>query len=67
MSFTVTDAFVQQFTGNVSFIAQQTKSRIRPTVVEDEITGEASYLEQVAPTAAAGSAHPATMYSGYRS
>jgi len=52
MSFTVTDAFVQQFTGNVSFIAQQTKSRIRPTVVEDEITGEASYLEQVAPTAA---------------
>lgn len=52
MSFQVTDAFVQQFTGNVGFLAQQTDSRLRGTVVEDAITGEAAYLEQLAPTAA---------------
>jgi hypothetical protein len=52
MSFTVTDAFVQQFTGNVAFLAQQTKSRLRKTITEDTITGEAAYMEQVAPTAA---------------
>ncbi len=52
MSFTVTDAFVQQFTGNVRLLAQQTASRLRSTVVEDSITGEAAYMEQVAPTTA---------------
>lgn len=52
MSFTVTDAFVQQFTGNVSFLAQQKKSRLRGTILEDNLTGEKSYLEQLAPTAA---------------
>ncbi len=52
MSFTVTDAFTQQFTGNVSYLAQQQKSRLRNTVIEDNITGEAAYLEQLAPTAA---------------
>lgn len=52
MSFTVTDAFVQQFTGNVSLLAQQLMSRLRPTIIEDQITGEAAYLEQLAPTAA---------------
>lgn len=50
MSFTITDAFVQQFTGNVQFLAQQMDSRLRPTVVEDQITGEAAYMEQLAPT-----------------
>lgn len=52
MSFTVTDAFVQQFAGNIRLLAQQSKSRLRKTVFEDTITGEAAYLEQVAPTAA---------------
>jgi hypothetical protein len=52
MSFTVTDAFVQQFTGNVRFLAQQTKSRLADTVITDNITGESAYMEQVAPTAA---------------
>ena len=50
MSFTVTDAFVQQFTGNVRYLAQQKASRLRPTVVEDTITGEAAFMEQLAPT-----------------
>lgn len=52
MSFTVTDAFVQQFTGNVRFLAQQKDSRLRRTVIEDTIVGEAQYLEQLAPTTA---------------
>jgi hypothetical protein len=52
MSFTVTDAFVQQFRGNVFYLAQQEATRLRPTVIEDTITGEAAYLEQLAPTAA---------------
>lgn len=52
MSFSVTDAFVQQFSGNVHFIAQQRAARLRRCVTEDTITGEAAYLEQLAPTAA---------------
>lgn len=52
MSFTITDAFVQQFSGNVRYLAQQRVSRLRSTVVEDTITGESAYLEQVAPTSA---------------
>lgn len=52
MSFQVTDAFVQQFTGNVAYLAQQAQSRLRGRTLEDMITGESAYLEQVAPTAA---------------
>lgn len=52
MSFTVTDAFVQQFTGNVHFLAQQGDSRLRSAVLEDTITGESAYMEQMAPTVA---------------
>jgi hypothetical protein len=52
MSFQVTDAFVQQFTGNVALLAQQSVSRLRGRVIEDMITGESAYLEQVAATAA---------------
>lgn len=52
MSFSVTDAFVQQFTGNVRELAQQREARLRRTLLEDTITGESAYLEQLAPTAA---------------
>jgi hypothetical protein len=52
MSFTVTDAMVQQFSGNIRLLAQQQMSRLRPCVLEDTITGEASYMEQIAPTQA---------------
>ena len=52
MSFYVTDAFVQQFTGNVSYLAQQSQSRIRGKVLEDQITGESAFMEQLAPTTA---------------
>ena len=50
MSFTVTDAFVQQFSGNIRFLAQQKKARLRGRVIEDQITGESAYMEQLAPT-----------------
>lgn len=52
MSFTVTDAMVLAFTSNVRFLAQQKYSRLRPCMIEDSITGEAAYMEQVAPTGA---------------
>ena len=52
MSFTVTNAFVQQFSGNVIHLAQQVESRFRGKVMEDMIQGESAYMEQVAPTAA---------------
>ena len=52
MSFTVTDAFVQQFSGNVRHLAQQMNARLRGKVLEDQIHGEAAYVEQLAPTTA---------------
>lgn len=52
MSFTVTDAFVQNFSGNVRFLAQQGRSRLRYRVITDTLTGESAYMEQVAPTEA---------------
>jgi hypothetical protein len=52
MSFTVTDAFIQQFSGNIRLNAQQGKSRFRGCVIEDTISAESAYLEQVAPSAA---------------
>ena len=52
MSFSVTDAFVQQFTGNVRFLAQQMQARLSMAVITDNITGESAYMEQLAPTAA---------------
>jgi hypothetical protein len=52
VSFTVTDAMVLAFSSNVRFLAQQKYSRFRPCLMEDNITGEAAYMEQVAPTGA---------------
>lgn len=52
MSFTIPEAFVQQFGANVLHLAQQRASRLRGMVYEDTITGEAAYLEQLAPTGA---------------
>jgi hypothetical protein len=52
MSFTVTDAMVQQFGSNVRHVAQQAVSRLRGKVFEENITGESAYMEQMAPTTA---------------
>lgn len=52
MSFTVTDAMVQQFGSNVRHLAQQSEARLRGKVIEEQITGDSAYLEQMAPTAA---------------
>lgn len=47
MSFQITTAFVQQFSGNVRMLAQQMTARLRGKVLEDNITGESAYMEQV--------------------
>lgn len=52
MSFTITDGFVQQFTGSVRMLAQQDNSRLRGKVLEDSVTGDSAYFDQLAPTAA---------------
>lgn len=52
MSFTIPDAWVQTFTTNLRHLAQQKDARLRPCVIEDQIHGEAGYMEQLAPTAA---------------
>jgi hypothetical protein len=52
MSFTITDAFVQQFSSNIHMLAQQRKSRLRGRVLEENITGDSAYMEQLAPTTA---------------
>jgi hypothetical protein len=52
MSFTITDAFVQQFTGAIHLVAQQETSRLEGCVRVDMMTGEAAYFEQLGATAA---------------
>lgn len=52
MSFTVTDSFIQDFSGTVRFLAQQREARLEKTCIVDQVTGESAYLEQLAPTAA---------------
>lgn len=52
MSFSVTTAFVQQFSGAIRSIGQQMDSRLERTVIKDNIRGDRSYMEQIAPTAA---------------
>lgn len=52
MSFTVTDAMVAAYSGNVRMLAQQEKARMRGKSIQDNIVGEDAFLEQVAPTAA---------------
>lgn len=52
MSFTIPEANVIAFGANVSHLAQQVRSRFRNLVYSDTITGEAAYIEQLAPTAA---------------
>lgn len=52
MSFAITDAFVQQFQSNVTHVAQQGNSRLRGKVLEEPITGESAYMEQMGATSA---------------
>lgn len=52
MSFTVSNAFVQQFSGNLRFLAQQGTARLRDKVIEQPMTGESDFMEQLAPTSA---------------
>lgn len=52
MSFTVNDAFSQQFRGTIMLVAQQQKARLSRCVLDDDMTGESMYFEQLAVTSA---------------
>lgn len=53
MSFEVTTAFVQQYSGNVQHLVQQKGSRLRRAVrVESGIVGETAYFDQIGTVAA---------------
>lgn len=47
MSFQITTAFVQQYKDNVMMLVQQKGSRLRGTVMEEQITGRFGYFEQI--------------------
>jgi capsid protein len=50
MSQLITQAFVQQFKGNVVMLYQQRDSKLAGTVREEGITGDAHYFERLGPT-----------------
>ena len=52
MSNQITAAFVQQFSDNLIMLAQQRGSRLRDTVFNKVITGDAAYFERIGPTSA---------------
>ena len=52
MSTQVTTAFVQQFSNNITMLAQQSGSRLRGAVSEEGVTGEKAFFDQVSAVAA---------------
>lgn len=50
MTGEITTAFVQQFYDQVTMLSQQKGSRLRGTVMEKPITGNAAYFERLGPT-----------------
>lgn len=52
MSFQITDAFVSQYSSNLYYLAQQMAARLRGTTLEQPMTGELAYFEQIAPRTA---------------
>mgnify|MGYP003112792050 FL=1 len=52
MSTQVTTAFVQQFSNNITMLAQQSGSRLRGAVSEESVTGEKAFFDQVSAVAA---------------
>lgn len=52
MSTQVTTAFVQQFSSNITMLAQQRGSKLRGAVSEESVTGEKAFFDQIGSTAA---------------
>tara|TARA_Y100001973_G_C5203766_1_gene339822 strand:- start:2340 stop:3203 length:864 start_codon:yes stop_codon:yes gene_type:complete len=52
MSTQVTTAFVQQFSSNITMLAQQRGSLLRGAVSEESVTGEKAFFDQIGSTAA---------------
>lgn len=52
MSTQITTAFVQQFSANVTLLAQQTGSMLRNAVNVETVKGEKAFFEQIGKAAA---------------
>ena len=52
MSVQITNAFVEQYKGNVEHLVQQKGSRLRDCVSVESVTGKNAYFEQIGSTAA---------------
>lgn len=52
MSFLVTEAFVKQFSANVTLLSQQKGSKLSDAVYSQTVYGEEFFVDQIAPTAA---------------
>ncbi len=52
MSTTVTNAFVQQFSANITLLAQQKGTRLRAAVREESVVGEKAFFDNVSSAAA---------------
>lgn len=65
MSTQVTTAFVQQFSSNMRFLAQQMPSRLRGVVRNESITGTDAYFDQIGSALALvkGARHSVTVQS----
>lgn len=53
MSFSITEAFVEQYKANILLLSQQLVSRLRVTVMEQSVVGRTFYAERVDATAGA--------------
>lgn len=47
MSFTITDAFVQQYNANVFHLSQQKGSRLRMTVRNKDVVGKSDFVDRI--------------------
>ena len=52
MSVQITTAFVEQYKGNVTHLAQQKGSRLRSAVMVESVVGKTAFFEQIGSTAA---------------
>ena len=52
MSVNITTSFVEQYSANVSLLAQQTGSKLRNAVDVESIRGKSAFFDQIGVTAA---------------
>jgi len=52
MSVNITTSFVEQYSANVSMLAQQTSSKLRSAVDVEKVRGKNAFFDQIGVTAA---------------